>query len=80
MLLYSKIVIPRQDPILKVQDKNECRANRNTLCKAIYNSIFEWILSKLEKELNPPLDMEDMYRSFRNSLKISSSNPPPVRF
>ncbi len=53
MLLYSKILIPRQDAILKVMDAADCMANRNTLCKAIYSSIFDYILGKLQAELSP---------------------------
>ena len=39
-------------------DKSDCRANLHTLCKAIYNSLFDWILTKFETVLNPPLGME----------------------
>lgn len=53
MLLYSKILIPRQEAILKVMDAANCMANRNTLCKAIYSSIFDYILGKLQAELSP---------------------------
>ena len=57
MLLMTKIMIPRQECIFKAMDKNECKANLNTLCKAIYNTLFEWILSRLESALNPPVEM-----------------------
>lgn len=77
MLLFTKIMIPRQEVIIKAMDKNDCRANLATLCKAIYNSIFEWILSKLETALNPPIQMEDFYRSYKSSLKFNMPEPPP---
>ena len=37
----------------KPYKKNDCIGNRNTLCKAIYNSIFEFILYKVQLSLNP---------------------------
>ena len=69
MLLFNMIQIPRQEPIFKPMDKHDCKANLHTLCKAVYNSLFEWILSKLEAILNPPLDLEDVYRNIRSSMK-----------
>ncbi len=34
-------------------NKNKCIANINTLSKAIYNAIFEFILFKIQKSLEP---------------------------
>jgi len=37
--------------------KNKCYANINTLAKAIYNEIFEFILMKIQRSLVPVKDL-----------------------
>lgn len=39
--------------IFKTYKKDQCIGHRNTLCKAIYNMIFEFILYKIQITLNP---------------------------
>jgi len=37
----------------KAYTKEGCEGHRNTLCKAIYNSVFEFILEKIQLKLRP---------------------------
>lgn len=39
--------------IFKAYKKDGCQGHRNTLCKAIYNAIFEFILQKIQLKLRP---------------------------
>ncbi len=38
--------------MFKAYNKDGCIGHRNTLCKAIYNSLFEFILYKIQISLN----------------------------
>jgi myosin heavy subunit len=51
-LLFEKKVILRELQF-KPYNKDKCIANANTLSKAIYNAIFEFILVKIQKSLKP---------------------------
>ena len=37
----------------KPYSKQGCVANRNTLCKAVYNAVFEFIVHKIQSALSP---------------------------
>ncbi len=53
IILFEKKVFKNENAVFKAFNRNGCIANRNTLCKAIYNSIFEFIIYKIQKALNP---------------------------
>ena len=57
--------MPKQ-VIMKSLDKNECVLNRNTLCKVLYNCIFESIINKMNEAMTPD-------RSFEVSYRLSTS-------
>ncbi len=38
---------------MSAYSKEQCKGNRNTLCKAIYSRIFEFIISKIQQSLRP---------------------------
>lgn len=42
-----------KDVCFKPYSKAGCIGNRNTICKAIYNAMFEFIIYKIQKALNP---------------------------
>ena len=55
---FEKILLFEKKKFLKeytssAYSKNSCIANRNTLAKAIYNSIFEFILHKVALSIKP---------------------------
>lgn len=39
--------------MFKAYKKDGCVGHRNTLCKAIYNAVFEFILEKIQVKLRP---------------------------
>jgi myosin heavy subunit len=52
MLLFEKKIILKEMSY-SAYNKNKCITNANTLSKAIYNAIFEFILFKIQKSLKP---------------------------
>jgi myosin heavy subunit len=52
VLLQEKKIM-HKDVCLKPYSKAGCIGNRNTICKAIYNAMFEFIIYKIQKALNP---------------------------
>ena len=62
MLLYEKKVILKEVSF-KPYSKLGCIGNRNTLSKSLYNSIFEFIIYKIQFAL-----------SLRNKDKLSTIN------
>lgn len=54
LLLFEKKVFKGEEAVFKAYSKNGCVANRNTLSKALYNSVFEFIIYKVQMALNPP--------------------------
>lgn len=53
LLLFERKVILKETSY-KAYSKEGCIANRNTLCKAVYNAAFEFIVHKIQQALNPP--------------------------
>jgi myosin heavy subunit len=51
MLLFEKKVILKEITY-KAYNKDGCLGNRNTLAKSLYNSIFEFIIYKVQLALN----------------------------
>lgn len=53
LILFEKKVFKGEEAVFKAYSKNGCEANRNTLAKALYNSVFEFIIYKVQIALNP---------------------------
>lgn len=51
-----------KEVIMKSLDKSECIFNRNTLCKVIYNGIFESVINKMNEVMTPDRNFEVSYR------------------
>lgn len=51
MLLFEKKIILKEITF-KAYSKDGCISNRNTLSKSLYNSIFEFIIHKVQIALN----------------------------
>ncbi len=52
ILVFEKRVM-MGEVMYKAYTKEGCEGHRNTFCKAIYNSIFEFILEKIQVKLRP---------------------------
>lgn len=53
LLLFEKKVFKGEEAVFKAYSRSGCLANRNTLAKALYNSVFEFIIYKVQIALNP---------------------------
>ena len=73
-ILISKLRIGR-DVTDRPFDKNDCMGSRNTLCRAIYNTIFNSIITQINEALNPeaPLDLN-------RSMSMSRLHEPTPTF
>jgi myosin heavy subunit len=67
LLLFEKKVILKELSY-SPYNKSKCIANANTLSKAIYNGIFEFVLQKIQKSLKPD---SKIYPNFNALLSIN---------
>lgn len=54
LLLFEKKIFKNEEAVFKAYSRAGCIANRNTLAKALYNAVFEFIIFKVQAALNPP--------------------------
>jgi len=53
LILFEKKVFKNEEAVFKAYSRAGCVGNRNTLAKALYNAVFEFIIFKVQLALNP---------------------------